>query len=339
MRLVTLLLLALLALLAAPCHATSGEERARAAGASLVGQPAPRLVVTTIDGRRIDLGKLYGHQAVYLKFWATWCVPCREQMPHFEHAYETAGPDLAVIAVNAGFNDSPDEVRDYRRALGLQMPIVIDDGRLGAALGLKVTPQHVVIGRDGRIAYVGHLVNDALESALAQATRTAAVTGAAAPASPVPAALRAGTRLPARSVTTLDGRSVTVGGSDGAAPLVLVFLSPWCESYLASSRPARAAACRRAREQVDALAAAGGSVRWLGIASGLWANREDLEAYRSEHAIRLPLALDDTGEWFRAFGVREVPALLVVDAQGRVTRRLDDAGEALRAELSRLTPH
>ncbi len=331
------LLLLMLALLAAPCAASTGEERAQAAGRPLVGQPAPRLVLTSIDGQRIDLGALYGHKAVYLKFWATWCVPCREQMPHFEHSYETAGPDLFVIAVNAGFNDSLAEVQDYRRALGLKMPVVIDDGALGAALHLKVTPQHVVIGRDGRIAYVGHLVNGELESALARATRAPTARVAHGPVSPAASVLAAGAQLPARGVTTLDGTAVTIGGSARAAPLVLVFLSPWCESYLASSRPTRAAACRRAREQVDALAASASTVRWLGIASGLWASREDLEEYRTEHAVRLPLALDDSGELFRAFGVRDVPALLVVDAEGHLIRRLDEAGAELRAELGRLT--
>ena len=63
--------------------ATSGQQLAESAGRSLIGKPAPRFVVTTIDGETIDLGRLYGKQAVYLKFWATWCVPCREQMPHF----------------------------------------------------------------------------------------------------------------------------------------------------------------------------------------------------------------------------------------------------------------
>jgi peroxiredoxin len=333
------LVMLMLALYAAGGEAATGEEQARAAGAGLIGQQAPRVVVTTIDGERIDLGSLYGRKAVYLKFWATWCVPCREQMPHFEHTFETAGPDLAVIAVNAGFNDSPDEVRDYRRAVGLGMPIVIDDGRLAAALRLRVTPQHVVIGRDGRIVYVGHLVDAGLEDALAQARRAPARTGApGAPgvAAPAATALGVGDRLPARAVTTLDGETVALADAGHGAPLVLVFLSPWCESYLADSRPARAAACRRAREQVAALAASDAGVRWLGIASGLWATREDLEEYRTAHAIPVPLALDDSGALFRTFGVREVPALLVVDAQGRIVRRLGDAGEALRAELGRL---
>src|SRR5271170_2623262 len=119
----------------------TGQQRAEAAGHDLLGTPAPRLVVKTIDGGTIDLGSLYGKKAVYLKFWATWCVPCRQQMPHFEHAYETAGADLAVIAVDVGFNDSVEEIRKYRKQLGITMPIVFDsDGQVGAAFHLRVTP-------------------------------------------------------------------------------------------------------------------------------------------------------------------------------------------------------
>src|SRR5580765_3053369 len=90
----------------AAADAPTGQQRAEAAGRGLIGTPAPMLVLHTIDGETIDLGRLYGKQAVYLKFWATWCVPCMQQMPHFEHAYETAGPGLAVIAANVGIDDS-----------------------------------------------------------------------------------------------------------------------------------------------------------------------------------------------------------------------------------------
>ena len=129
----------------------SGQQRAQAAGRAILGAPAPRVRLKTIDGGTIDLGSLYGKQAVYLKFWATWCVPCRQQMPHFEHVYETAGTDLAVVAIDVGFNDSIDAIQSYRKKLGITMPIVYDDGSLGAAFHLRVTPTHVVIGRDGRV--------------------------------------------------------------------------------------------------------------------------------------------------------------------------------------------
>ena len=96
----------------------TGQQRAEAAGQDLVGKPAPRAVMKTIDGERIDLASLYGKKAVYLKFWATWCTPCREQMPHFEHVYQSAGADLAVIAVNVGFNDSWRRSRNTAASLG-----------------------------------------------------------------------------------------------------------------------------------------------------------------------------------------------------------------------------
>jgi thiol-disulfide isomerase/thioredoxin len=311
----------------------SGTQRATEAGRSLIGTPAPPLVMTTIDGQRIDLGRLYGHQAVYLKFWATWCVPCREQMPHLERTFRSAGPDLAVIAINAGFNDTLEDVRAYRREMHLSVPIVLDDGRLGEAFNLRVTPQHIVIGRDGRILYVGHLADERLAAALQAARAAAPPAPAAAPPAPAaapPAAVaavqyRIGDRLEAVSVTTLDGDTValTVPGQ----PTVLAFLSPWCESYLASSRPRLAADCRAAREQIAARAARP-AVRWLGVASGLWASSEDLADYRDQYHVTIPLTLDESGRLFREFRVSRVPTLLLIDASGRLVRRIggDAAG-------------
>jgi len=329
----------LLGLLAAPIHAeTTGQQRALAAGQGLVGAPAPPVVIRTINGDFIDLGALYGKKAVYLKFWATWCTPCRQQMPHFEHAYETAGPDLAVIAVNTGFNDSLDEIRRYRKELGITMPIVLDDGTLAAAFNLRVTPQHIVIGRDGRIRYVGHLADAQLDEALlaARGAGTSAVPADGRTARGEGPHYRVGDRLPATAVQTLDGRRVTLGGSNGAHPTVLVFLSPWCESYLSTTRPIIAAGCRDAREQIAA-AAGRSPAHWLGVASRLWAAPEDLRKYQREHAIHIPLTIDESGALFRAFRVNQVPTVLIADGSGKITRRID-AGDpqALRDALSAL---
>jgi thiol-disulfide isomerase/thioredoxin len=322
---------------AAAAEAT-GQQRAQAAGRAILGTAAPRRTVTTIDGDVIDLGSLYGKKAVYLKFWATWCVPCREQMPHFEHAYETAGSDMAVIAVDVGFNDSVEAVRAYRKKLAISMPIVFDDGSLGTAFHLRVTPTHIVIGRDGRISYVGHLADGELDAALLAAR--AAPAAPTAPGSHVSVSESANARpigigdlLPHRSLATIDGQRFEL--LHAAAPqrlTVLVFLSPWCESYLAASQHETAANCRSIREQFTALAA-DPRVRWLGIASGLWANSEDLRKYRTEHRVPIPLTLDASGDLFRAFRVNEVPTVLIADAGGRSVRRIEGSAAQDAAAL------
>jgi peroxiredoxin len=321
--------------------ATSGQQMAESAGHSLIGKAAPRIVLTTIDGDTIDLGHLYGRQAVYLKFWATWCVPCREQMPHFERTYESAGPDLAVIAVNTGFNDPIADVRDYRRKMGLTMPIVVDDGRLAAALHLRVTPQHIVIGRDGRIQYVGHLADARLDAALRAARTSGALAGSGndAPAAAATAAavtglvrLAVGSQLPTESAMTIDGRRFHFLDAQDPRHTVLVFLSPWCESYLETTRPAVSANCRRMREEVTAVAGEG-NARWLGVASGLWATPPDLREYRLKYHVNIPLALDESGALFRAFDVHEVPVVLVADGSGRIVRRIEAADLATPSAL------
>jgi thiol-disulfide isomerase/thioredoxin len=333
--------LAVLSLSVAAMPATaeeSGQQRAQQAGRAILGAPAPRLTLKTIDGDAIELGALYGKKVVYLKFWATWCVPCRQQMPHFQHVYETAGSDVAVIAIDVGFNDSVEAIRSYRKKLAITMPIVFDDGSLGSAFHLRVTPTHIIIGRDGRIQYVGHLADKQLDDALADArapagARAPARTGvppagagapkAAALTNSDPAPIAVGDLMPKQTVRTLDGQRFEFQRMTAPQKAtVLVFLSPWCESYLATTRPEVSENCRKMRTQFSAMAA-DPRVRWLGIASGLWANSADLREYRRKNQVAIPLTLDSTGELFRAFRVNDVPTVLIADADGRIVRRID----------------
>jgi thiol-disulfide isomerase/thioredoxin len=337
-------LLALLMLFSLAAAATeappdeSGQGRAQSAGQSIVGLPGPALSIRTIDGQTIDLAKRYGHKPVYLKFWATWCVPCRQQMPGFEQDYEKLGKRIDFVAVNVGFNDTEAAVRDYRSELGLHMPIVVDDGRLAAALNLRVTPQHVVIGRDGRVLYVGHLANDRLQAAFQEALKEG---GAAAGGRQWVAERRynVGDSPSDLAVETSTAGTVPLVPAKGdLRPRALVFFSPWCESYLAKSRPGASQACRRVREEVDALAP-GGDVQWVGIASGLWASANDLTDYQKTTGTAVPLTLDTSGQLFRAFGVREVPTVVLLDTAGHVVRKLGPEDHDLKDAIQSLTPH
>lgn len=252
---------------------------------------------------------------------------------------------MAVIAIDVGFNDSVEAIQAYRNKLRITMPIVFDDGALGAAFHLRVTPTHIVIGRDGRIQYVGHLADQELDSAL-----LAARAPAGAPAAPdrrtaafangdLPA-IAVGDPLPKRALRTLDGDRFEFQHSGEQRKItVLVFFSPWCESYLATTRPEISANCRSVRTQVSDLSK-DPRVRWLGIASGLWANAEDLRQYRVENKVSIPLTLDASGEIFRAFRVNDVPTVLVTDAGGRIVHRIEGSATqdatALRTALAGL---
>jgi peroxiredoxin len=309
----------------------SGQGRAEDAGRALIGKPGPALVLRTIDGQRIDLAGAYGKKPVYLKFWATWCTPCRAQMPAFEKDYETLGGKMQVVAVNIGFDDSVQAVKDLRQRIGLTMPIVFDDGSVGKALNLRVTPQHVVIGRDGRILYVGHeedaRLHQAFDQALAESPRTVAVTRVAARA---PGEADAARALAGAHEAAL---APFAGPSADARPRAVVFMSAFCESYLATRAPERARACTQMRQALDQ-AIRRDQLRAVGVATGVWTTEKDLEAYRRQSGLAMPTVLDASGRLFQAFGVRESPTVFLLDAKGRVARRVapnDDLAAALQS--------
>lgn len=313
-----------------------GELRAEVAGAHTIGAAGPALVVKTLDGAAIDLAKLYGAKPVYLKFWATWCVPCRKQMPKFERIYETVGERMQVIAVNVGLDDDDTAVRAFRDEFGLRMPVVVDDGRLAAALDLQVTPQHVLIGRDGKIAYVGHQdgekLDQAIETALSASDSRSPATAREVAIRP---AFRAGDLVQGLTAKTSDGAAVPLGRSSDGRPHGLVLFATWCESYLEKSRPTTSQSCRRVREEIEPLIANSG-IAWLGIVSGLWTSAQDVAEYQATTKTKLPIALDTDGALFRAFGVRQMPMVALLDADGRVVRLFGPNDRDLAAAVRKL---
>lgn len=100
--------------------------------ARLIGTPGPSLSLKTLDGHSIDLANSYGQKPIYLKLWATYCLPCRAQMPEFERTYERFGDRMQIVSVNAGVGDDADKVRAFLKKQPSRIPTVMDDGSLGA---------------------------------------------------------------------------------------------------------------------------------------------------------------------------------------------------------------
>lgn len=117
--------------------------------AQVVGMTAPDVTVPLVTGGSVNLGSLRGHD-VLLNLWATWCGPCRREMPALERLAREQPGRLVVVAVDQG--EDPATARQFARRFGVTFPVASDEGqRLGTQLHLAGMPSSFFIDRRGVI--------------------------------------------------------------------------------------------------------------------------------------------------------------------------------------------
>ncbi|MBI2209142.1 MAG: TlpA family protein disulfide reductase, partial [Deltaproteobacteria bacterium] len=116
---------------------------------------APDFTLEDLSGKRISLKGLKG-KVVFLNFWATWCIPCRQEMPTMEKLHrELKGHGLEVVAIN--FRESRKEVRNFFDELGLTFTALLDkDGKVFEEYGAWSLPLSYFINRRGE--FVGKAI-------------------------------------------------------------------------------------------------------------------------------------------------------------------------------------
>ena len=109
---------------------------------------APDFRLADPDGRRLSLREQRG-KVVFLNFWATWCLPCRAEMPEMERLYqEFKSQGLVMLAVN--LRESPAQVRKFGQELKLTYPLLIDeDMKVIQAYAVRALPVTYLIDRKG----------------------------------------------------------------------------------------------------------------------------------------------------------------------------------------------
>ncbi len=147
----------------------SGGPTSTPAPAPIVGAPAPDFTLQDLDGHAVTLSDLRG-QVVILNFWATWCGPCRLEMPLLQAAY-TSQKDQGLIILAIDLDDPAADVRDFRDALGLTFPVLLDPGTTITDLyRVRGWPTSYFINRDGFVSrqHIGALSDGQLTDYLNQ---------------------------------------------------------------------------------------------------------------------------------------------------------------------------
>ena len=114
------------------------------------GSAAPSIQLTSLSGEDVNLSDYLG-KIVVLNFWATWCGPCREEMPLFEQAQQFYGSDnVVILAVNV--REGSGTVRPFVERFALTYPILLDErGSVARRYRVRSFPTTYFIGRDGTV--------------------------------------------------------------------------------------------------------------------------------------------------------------------------------------------
>ncbi|MEW6758946.1 MAG: TlpA disulfide reductase family protein [Acidobacteriota bacterium] len=133
-----------------------------------VGQPAEGFTLTSVEGgKSVRLSDLKGKPTVVV-FWATWCPPCRREIPDLKALHREFGPKgLNLLAVAVAFRESKEDVIRFKQDYELPYPVLWDEeNRVSEVYGVAGIPTVILVDPEGVIRYRQHYLDESLRALL-----------------------------------------------------------------------------------------------------------------------------------------------------------------------------
>jgi cytochrome c biogenesis protein CcmG/thiol:disulfide interchange protein DsbE len=134
---------------------SSGAEKE--AGSPITGSSAPNFELLSISGEKVQLTQFLG-KPVIVNFWASWCIPCKNEMPILEDMFEKRTPGIILLGIN--YEEPRELVRNFISELKISFPVLLDpDGKVSDQYYLRGYPTTYFIDSEGvlRAIHVGEL--------------------------------------------------------------------------------------------------------------------------------------------------------------------------------------
>ncbi|CAB1275643.1 TlpA family protein disulfide reductase [Candidatus Nitrosacidococcus tergens] len=272
-----------------------------------------------ISGKTTSLADFKGEKPVFLKFWATWCQPCRAQMPHYQEQNEKYGNKIRFIGINLGIDDDIDSINKTIKEFSLTMDTAIDrDNDLSQKFHLIGTPYLLLFDKNMQLVAIGHDADEAFDNKLALLSQNRAVESI----SPNPLI----TKQSHISINAQNGKTYGV-----------FFTATWCDWYLKDSRPEVSNHCIQAQNLVNNLATEYPNINWLGVVSDLWTEDKDVADYKKLYKIPFNIEIDQDNQLFYQYHIEHLGTLILIK-DGKILAEINDFEhpEKIQARLAEL---
>ncbi|MDO6428256.1 redoxin domain-containing protein [Thalassotalea sp. 1_MG-2023] len=275
--------------------------------------------ITLLSGEQISLIDYKDKQAVYLKFWATWCQPCLKEMPHFQHVQQQYNTSIKTIGINLGIHDDEASVKALIDKFSLTMPTAIDDsGDLAKAFNFVGTPYHLLFDKQMNLVHVGHQANESLDNKLSLLSQSASLV-----------------QLPSDNIKNTE-ISIDIDADNGQLH-ALYFTATWCDWYLVETRPEVSKNCIDGQKNMNQLSQKFTKINWHGIVSRLWTGKADLEEYKKKYNIKHLIKIDKSNHLFHQYNVKQYPTLILLKNDQVVYRTSNFSNKANLEHIAELT--